>query len=121
MSNSDSSAVSWIVWCCSLPGHDWLLQVPEAFIEDDFNLISLSVPNYASALDMILDLESDQVEDVEADAITLYGLIHARFLTTRAGLASFRDRFQNLEFGNCPRVGMIYSPLLLIQINAILS
>jgi casein kinase II subunit beta len=67
--------------------------VDEEFIQDEFNLygLSQSVPNYDYALDMILDNESDeeltedQQEVIERNAEVLYGLIHARFITTAHG------------------------------------
>jgi casein kinase II subunit beta len=39
--SNDDSFISWITWYCSLPGHEMLVQVPEYFIEDDFNLNGL--------------------------------------------------------------------------------
>ncbi|KAJ3338194.1 casein kinase 2 regulatory subunit [Gonapodya sp. JEL0774] len=49
--------------------HDFFIEVPEDFIEDDFNLCGLNaiVPHYNEALDMVLDLE---VEDGSADGET---------------------------------------------------
>ncbi|KAJ3304189.1 casein kinase 2 regulatory subunit [Kappamyces sp. JEL0829] len=117
---SSGSVVSWISWFCSLHGHEYFIEVPEAWIEDDFNLTGLSslVPRYAKALDMILDLEEegdDDDENMEGDpasnqelehaAQTLYSLIHARFLITKAGLGVYKERYQELEFGVCPRAG----------------
>ncbi|KAJ3335676.1 casein kinase 2 regulatory subunit [Gonapodya sp. JEL0774] len=57
-----SSAISWISWFCTLPGHDFFIEVPEDFIEDDFNLCGLNaiVPHYNEALDMVLDLEVEE-------------------------------------------------------------
>ncbi|KAL3234809.1 Casein kinase II subunit beta [Nakaseomyces bracarensis] len=69
-SHSDDSGTydEWIPSFCSRFGHEYFCQVPTDFIEDDFNMTSLSqeVPHYRKALDLILDLEvvSDD-EDVE--------------------------------------------------------
>lgn len=84
----------------------------EDFIQDEFNLFGLSqtVPNYEFALDMILDSESDeeltdeQQEIIERNAEMLYGLIHARFITTPHGQQLMLEKFRNAEFGRCPRV-----------------
>lgn len=84
----------------------------EDFIQDEFNLygLSQSVPNYEFALDMILDNENeeeltdDQQEIVERNAEMLYGLIHARFITTPHGQQLMLEKFRNGEFGRCPRV-----------------
>lgn len=37
-------------------------------------------------------------------ATELYGLIHARYITTPEGLAIMRERYLAGRFGNCPRV-----------------
>jgi casein kinase II subunit beta len=34
----------------------------------------------------------------------LYGLIHARFITSGKGLALMRQKYLNSVFGNCPRI-----------------
>ncbi|KAI8922870.1 casein kinase II regulatory subunit-domain-containing protein [Entophlyctis helioformis] len=69
MTDTSSSEVSWITWYCSLPEHDFFLEVPEEYIEDDFNLAGLStlVPLYDEALDMILDLEVDTSDSDASD------------------------------------------------------
>lgn len=64
-SNSDTSLQSWISWFCSLSGHEFYLEVPEDFIEDEFNLTGLSaiVPFYNEALEMILDIEPEEISE----------------------------------------------------------
>ncbi|KAJ3329389.1 casein kinase 2 regulatory subunit [Blyttiomyces sp. JEL0837] len=118
--SSSSSVVSWISWYCSLPGHEFFVEVPEFFIEDDFNLTGLNtlVLLYNEALDMILDLEPDppptsaQMTLIESSAEMLYGLIHQRFLLTKQGLHLMAERLQNSEFGTCPREGCGGAPVL---------
>ncbi|KAG0172709.1 casein kinase 2 regulatory subunit [Apophysomyces sp. BC1015] len=46
-------------------GHEYYAEVPEDFIEDDFNLTGLSaiVPYYNDALEMILDIEPEDVPE----------------------------------------------------------
>ncbi|KAJ3026532.1 UNVERIFIED_CONTAM: casein kinase 2 regulatory subunit [Siphonaria sp. JEL0065] len=117
---SESSAVSWIYWYCSLPGHEFFIEVPEDFIKDDFNLTGLNtlVLLYNEALDMILDLELDpqptpaQLSLIESSAEMLYGLIHQRFLLTKGGLGLMADRLAEAEFGACPREGCGGAPVL---------
>lgn len=59
----------WIPSFCSRFGHEYFCQVPTDFIEDDFNMTSLSqeVPYYRQALDMILDLEAMSDEEAEEE------------------------------------------------------
>ncbi|KAI7872982.1 casein kinase II, regulatory subunit [Spinellus fusiger] len=65
ITNSSSSLQNWIGWFCSLSGHEFYAEVPEEFIEDDFNLTGLSalVPYYNEALEMILDVEPEDYND----------------------------------------------------------
>jgi len=108
----DDEESSWISWFCRLKGNEFFCEVEEEYIQDDFNLTGLSstVPNYEHALDLILDQESgdtlteEQQTAVEASAVTLYGLIHARYILTSRGIASMLEKFKNYEFGRCPRV-----------------
>ncbi|KAJ1841432.1 casein kinase 2 regulatory subunit, partial [Coemansia sp. RSA 486] len=59
--SDESASLTWISWFCSLKGHEYFCEVPEAFIEDEFNLTGLSqtVNYYVEALDMILDIEDE--------------------------------------------------------------
>ncbi|KAI8979445.1 casein kinase II regulatory subunit-domain-containing protein [Mycotypha africana] len=73
-SSSGSSLQTWISWFCSLSGHEYYVEVPEDYIDDEFNLQGLStiVPYYTQALETILDLECDELfgeneEEDEAD------------------------------------------------------
>ncbi|ORZ20572.1 casein kinase II, regulatory subunit [Absidia repens] len=114
-SSIDSSdTLSWIGWFCSLKGNDFYTQVGEDFIEDGFNLTGLSVhaPLYKEALEVILDVEpeddemSNKIPDLsilEPHAKMLYGMIHQRFITTRAGLNQMYSKYKAGEFGYCPR------------------
>jgi hypothetical protein len=51
------TAIQQISYWCSITGHEYFTEVPEAFIEDAFNLTGLAgqVPFYNEALSMILD------------------------------------------------------------------
>jgi casein kinase II subunit beta len=42
----------------------------------------------------------------------LYGLIHARWITTARGLQKMLDKYRRADFGRCPRVLCHHSPLL---------
>jgi len=117
--SSDSEESSWISWFCSLPGNEFFAEVDEEYIQDDFNLTGLSnlVVNYEYALDMILDAETEelneeQTEIVESAAEMLYGLIHARYIITSRGLSQMAEKYNAVEFGRCPRVYCQGQPVL---------
>ncbi|KAA1466322.1 hypothetical protein DENSPDRAFT_768592, partial [Dentipellis sp. KUC8613] len=112
-SSTPTSTLTWISWFCSLPGHDYFCEVAEDFIEDDFNLTGLNamVPFWKEAMEMVLDVEPDEdsakipdVSIVEASAELLYGLVHQRYILTRAGLQAMVEKYEAGIFGSCPRV-----------------
>ncbi|OCH92947.1 hypothetical protein OBBRIDRAFT_750610 [Obba rivulosa] len=112
-SSTPTSTLTWISWFCSLPGHEYFCEVSEDFIEDDFNLTGLNVmvPFWKEAMEMVLDVEPDEdaskipdVSIVEASAELLYGLVHQRYILTRAGLQAMVDKYEAGTFGTCPRV-----------------
>eukprot|EP00727_Mastigamoeba_balamuthi_P003781 m51a1_g1340 putative casein kinase ii beta subunit 4 (287) ;mRNA; f:320548-321580 len=114
-SESDSQSMNeltWIQWFCGIRGNEFFCEVAEDFIQDEFNLYGLAqvVPNYDYAMDVILDndpeedLTDEQEEIVERNAEMLYGLIHARFITTAHGQQLMMDKYKQAEFGRCPRV-----------------
>lgn len=69
MSDSEAIAESWISAYCSLMGHEYFVEVPEEFIEDDFNLTGLQsqVPLFKDALELILDVEPEDEDEEEED------------------------------------------------------
>jgi hypothetical protein len=54
---SDMEDMQWKEWFLSLPGNDFLVNVQDEFIEDEFNLTGLPslVPYYSDAIDVILE------------------------------------------------------------------
>lgn len=119
--SEEEEDTSWITWFCGLRGNELLCEVDEDYIQDDFNLCGLQaqVPHYDSALDMILDTDNSIVEldDEEHTAIEnaaemLYGLIHARYITTIKGINAMHEKYKRVEFGHCPRVFCEKQPCL---------
>lgn len=111
-SESSEGRETWIEWHCNSRGHEFFCEIPEDYINDDFNLTNLraQVPNYDYALDLILDAKCDETFTDEEEALIqsaaemLYGLIHARYILTNRGLAQMVSKYSLMEFGRCPRV-----------------
>ncbi|GMK57634.1 hypothetical protein CspeluHIS016_0404680 [Cutaneotrichosporon spelunceum] len=111
---SSADSLAWITWFTThIPGHDYFCEVHEDFIEDDFNLTGLQslVPFWKEALEMMLDAELDEesanipdVSIVESSAELLYGLVHQRFILTKPGLSMMLEKYEQGDFGLCPRV-----------------
>jgi len=122
---SEEEDMTWIQWFCSLKGNEFFCEVEEDYIQDDFNLTGLRplVPNYDYALDLILDADTDddltdeQQEIIETAAEYLYGLIHAWYILTARGMLSMVEKFQNVDFGRCPRVLCKGQPVLPVGIT----
>lgn len=48
--SEEYSSMGWIQWFCSLEGHEFMVEIEEEFIKDNFNLVGLekSFPNKES-------------------------------------------------------------------------
>ena len=110
----ESSEGGWISWYCNLEGHKFLVEVPEEYIQDAFNLYGLKtkVNMYNEAIELILtggipdedDLQDEEFLEVYKASSELYSLVHARYIQTAGGLSVIREKFIAGEFGVCPRV-----------------
>lgn len=128
LSTSDEDASSWISWFCGLRGNEFLCEVDEDYIQDDFNLCGLQaqISYYDNALDMILDndslsgdIDGEENSEIEPAAELLYGLIHARYVVTTRGLNAMHEKYKKADFGCCPRVFCGGQPCLPVGISDI--
>eukprot|EP01013_Petalomonas_cantuscygni_P037087 TRINITY_DN6784_c0_g1_i1.p2 TRINITY_DN6784_c0_g1~~TRINITY_DN6784_c0_g1_i1.p2 ORF type:complete len:228 (-),score=22.48 TRINITY_DN6784_c0_g1_i1:1467-2150(-) len=111
---TDNEDPAWISWFCALEGNEFFCEVDDDYVQDDFNLVGLPelVEDFDLSIELILDLADAAVEKLteqqqqrlEQSAEQLYGLIHARFIVTTAGLDAMNEKFQRAQFGTCPRV-----------------
>lgn len=110
-SEGNAGKVSWIEWYCSQPENIFFCKVNKTFIKDNFNLYDLKTlftteSIYKEALTMILDEASlRRRENQDSYAQHLYGLIHARYIKSAAGLEAMRRKYVRGDFGTCPRHG----------------
>ena len=105
---------SWINTHCSKPENVYLCKVDEDFISDAFNLFGINgdFHLYKYALGVILNerfvdyrnrilscnfllVVELETEEVQANAETIYGMIHARFIVTTPGMDAMVDVFSH--------------------------
>ncbi|KAL8715240.1 MAG: hypothetical protein Q9220_001198 [cf. Caloplaca sp. 1 TL-2023] len=111
-SETDSDYTSyWRDWFISSRGNEYFCEIDEDYLTDRFNLTGLNadVQYYQYALDLVtdvfdLDCDDEMREQIEKSARHLYGLVHARYITTTRGLAKMLDKYKKSDFGKCPRV-----------------
>lgn len=81
-------------------GNEYFCEIDEDYLTDRFNLTGLNpdVQYYQYALDLVtdvfdLDCDDDMREQIEKSARHLYGLVHARYITTTRGLAKMVGQY----------------------------
>ena len=89
-------------------GNEYFCEIDEDYLTDRFNLTGLNtdVQYYQYALDLVtdvfdLDCDDDMREQIEKSARHLYGLVHARYITTTRGLAKMVGLLQTLSLFFC--------------------
>lgn len=137
--DSDGSDLEyWVDLFLGTKGNEYFCEIEEDYITDRFNLTGLNseVPMMKLALDLITDelklsdventndefttltpeekerKTQELLENIEYNARTLYGLIHARYILSNKGLSKMEKKFANGDFGYCPRVNCHLQALL---------
>ena len=88
----------------------FLCEIDKDFITDKFNLTGIpqEFVYFEKVYKILLsDKPLAHTTDVNEydfyDLLTLYGLIHARYIISPSGLHRMRKKFLNRDFGSCPR------------------
>lgn len=83
----------WTSQFISSRGNEYFCDIDEEYLTDRFNLTGLNteVQYYTYALDLVTDVfdvdcEDEMREQIEKSARHLYGLVHARYITTNRGM-----------------------------------
>lgn len=88
----------------------YLCEIDRDFITDKFNLTG--IPQEFAYFDKLYKIllsdkpipQTSQTDEYNFyDLLTLYGLIHARYIISPNGLHRMRKKFINGDFGTCPR------------------
>lgn len=113
----------WIHQFCAQPCNNWFTTVVHEYAADGFNYYGFRkyVPNFSLAMAMVCDrhgkefeyLSDDEIVHVHEQAKVLYGLLHAKWICTSAGLSMMkRKAFKKVRYGRCPRTACKGTPLM---------
>jgi casein kinase II subunit beta len=107
-SDSEDDSNSWINWFCGLKGNEFLCEVDSSFIDDVFNLYGIRsvIEDFRDVQDLILGDPPDgdgTKHELFEEAKNFYGLVHARFIVTMRGISLMLEKYENKDFGVCPR------------------
>lgn len=110
-----------------------MCQIDESYIVDAFNMTGLNemVVQYRDARQMILDTapsEDDSETEyyahkriVEKAAISLYGLIHQRYVLSLEGTLDINQKYRRRVYGICPRVKCFGTHVLPVGMSDVLG
>lgn len=115
-STSDSSPTydpkgTWKEQFLSKQENKGLLNIPEAYLKDKFNIIGINkyIENVEKCHEVIVDASNSRKP---ADESTLYLLIHQRYALTTAGLERMFKRVLKAYYGHCRRLGCEEIPFI---------
>ena len=114
---------NWKKYWLSMPQNSWLCEIPDDYINDNFNLYDLDnkygFEYFGACRDVItgakrLDRFNPKIAEklFSEELEKAYGLIHARYIMSPDGIRQMEEKYKNKEFGTCPRFKCNKEPLL---------
>lgn len=103
----------WIKQFLHQPGNSWYVHIDPDWAADWFNQYGIN--NYFDDFDAAIELITDKhgedwvhyteenVAQIHQQAIKIYGLLHARWITQPRGMAMMKEKYEKGVFGTCPR------------------
>jgi casein kinase II subunit beta len=114
---------TWVQQFCQQRANSWYVRIDFEYLSEGFNYYGRQqyIPNYKLARELICDTHSLEwryisdraIMEIHEQGKQLYGLIHARWICTSAGIALMRRKaFKKRRYGVCPRLFCRLVPLL---------
>jgi casein kinase II subunit beta len=112
---SRERSMAWVDWFINVdPRGKYFVRIDNAYIRDVFNMYGFRNRIGGRSFKMALETmrgayteprnrPRDWPEDADELAVRLYGLLHARYLLTKAGCQQMHDKYMNDDFSPCPR------------------
>ncbi|CAJ0580929.1 unnamed protein product, partial [Mesorhabditis spiculigera] len=102
--------VTWLQSILARKANWWMCEIDMDYIMDPFNAVGIdeqvSLARSGLALLRRRDRPIDKIaDDLAADAINVYGLLHARYILTKDGIRKMMNKNLRREFGCCSKVG----------------
>ncbi|KAG9389813.1 Casein kinase II regulatory subunit [Carpediemonas membranifera] len=122
MASSSVGYATFIDALCGLRGYQILARIPDEYLRDAFNLTGLSTehPYFNESLKILLSrshFDGSMTSEAAENAKLLYGMIHARYITTTHGLGRMREKYTKGIFGTCMRCSCAKTGLLPVGAN----
>lgn len=105
-------SVSWIDWYLSQPFSQYFVRIDDEYLNNTENYYGIrqKVSFFGIALNLIRGkyipddlIPKNWPQNINDYAITLYGMLHARFLLTNRGLELMYKKYKEFFFEMCPR------------------
>ncbi|KAJ3446075.1 casein kinase ii subunit beta [Anaeramoeba flamelloides] len=120
--NNSTKHTTWIKRFCSQKGKEFFCQVSKEYVNSNFNLFGLqkNSEHIKSVLKIIRDekvpelelMTKKEKEQVYAQTVLIYGLIHARYILTDEGMRKMERKYLQGVFGKCPNIFCKRQPCL---------